>query len=227
MPRSDLILLDCDDVLLDFLPGFLGHARARGLDPDPAGPGQFNMAPWLGLSSADMIALIREFNEGEGTGFDTLDPIPGAVEGVRALRDAGYRLRVVSSFSDCPGAHSRRALNLERAFGADAFEGLDATPLGASKSEILARHAPSPMSTIFCAMPARPMRSAMPRSSCAPITTPPTSPPPRRTARSDAWRTGMICWPLSMSGRPRRAFPWITRFRIPPACRSTCEFFVT
>lgn len=144
MPRSDLILLDCDDVLLDFLPGFLGHARARGLDPDPAGPGQFNMAPWLGLSSADMIALIREFNEGEGTGFDTLDPIPGAVEGVRALRDAGYRLRVVSSFSDCPGAHSRRALNLERAFGSDAFEGLDAAPLGGSKAEILARHAPSP-----------------------------------------------------------------------------------
>ena len=144
MSRSDLILLDCDDVLLDFLPGFLAHARTRGLDPDPAGPGQFNMAPWLGLSGEDTLALIREFNDGEGTGFDTLDPIPGAVAGVQALRAAGYRLRVVSSFSGCAAAHARRAGNLERAFGADAFEGLDAAPIGSSKVEILARHEPSP-----------------------------------------------------------------------------------
>lgn len=69
-------------------------------------------------------------------------PISGAQDAVRELREAGYRIRVVSSFSDCPSAHSRRADNLARCFGHDAFEALDATAIGGSKKDILKRHPP-------------------------------------------------------------------------------------
>lgn len=139
-----LVLLDCDDVLLDFLQGFKAFLAQQGLHPDPAGPGCFDMSPWLGLDRRETARLIRRFNDGAQTGFAALPPIPGAVEGVRALRAAGCRLRVISAFSDCEAALARRMENLIRHFGPDAFEAIDAAPLGGSKVEILRRHPASP-----------------------------------------------------------------------------------
>lgn len=143
MIRTDRILLDCDDVLLDFLPGFRAHAFRRGIQTDPAGPGSFDMAPWLGLSKAETLELIREFNHGSDTGFDHLEPIPGAIEGVGRLKAAGFRLHVVSSFSDCPDAYRRRFDNLERRFGVGVFEDMRALPLGGCKQSALRQHPPA------------------------------------------------------------------------------------
>jgi hypothetical protein len=140
----DLVLLDCDDVLLDYIPGIEAFARENGLSPAPGGPGCFDLSSWLGISATEARRLVARFNEGADSGFDRLPPIPGAVEGVRALREAGMRIRVVSSFSDSPVAIRSRMDNLDRWFGPDAFEGIDALPLGGRKADALKRHPPSP-----------------------------------------------------------------------------------
>lgn len=139
-----LILLDCDDVLLDFLPGFRKFLEGSGYRLPPGGPGSFDLAPWIGVAGVEAGRLIRRFNDGADSGFSDLSPIPGAVSGIQALRAAGAVIRVISSFSDCPKSLARRADNLERVFGAQAFEGIDAIPLGSSKAAALRRHPPSP-----------------------------------------------------------------------------------
>lgn len=135
--EKPVLYLDCDDVVLDFMPSFIPFVKSLGFDPDPGGPGDFNMAPWLGITKQDVGDLIRRFNEGEDSGFGEMGPIPGAVDAVGALRRSGYRLMVVSSFSDCRNAASRRWDNLTRIFGVDAFEDLVGLPLGSSKADFL------------------------------------------------------------------------------------------
>lgn len=42
---SGILYLDCDDVLLDFLPSFTPFVHARGIRLASPTPGSFNMAP--------------------------------------------------------------------------------------------------------------------------------------------------------------------------------------
>lgn len=137
MTGSQSIYLDCDDVILDFLPSFISFVRSRGFDPDPSGPGSFDMAPWLGVSRTEVFSLIKSFNEGEDTGFDRMDPIIGAVESISKIREMGFDISIVSSFSDCKKAIQRREDNLSRIFGHDAFRKIIGLPLGQSKSSFL------------------------------------------------------------------------------------------
>lgn len=140
---SGLVLLDCDGVLLNYTAGLRPFAKNMfGLDLDPEGPCSFDMRVWTGLSRDDVRDLVNAFNSGEGTGFDALPPMPGAVEGVRSLLDAGYRLRLLSS-ADAGGASIRsRRDNLARVFG-DVFEEVELIGLGESKRDILARYDPA------------------------------------------------------------------------------------
>lgn len=142
---TGLILLDCDEVLLNWMPGMDAYVRGLGMNPSPYGPGKFDLTDWLGVDRSRMISLVREFNEGPETGFGMLQPLPGAVEGVAALRNAGYALRIVTTFSDNPNSIRVRQDNLDRVFGPDMFEGMDALPLGTSKLEAFQRHAPGTM----------------------------------------------------------------------------------
>jgi FMN phosphatase YigB (HAD superfamily) len=139
---SGRVLLDCDGVLLDYVSGLRPFAEETlGLRLDPDGPCSFDMGAWTGLPKDEIRALIYAFNGGAGTGFERLPPMPGAIEGVRRLREEGYELHLLSS-ADAGGASvASRLRNLETVFG-DAFEEVTLIGLGASKREILARFAP-------------------------------------------------------------------------------------
>jgi FMN phosphatase YigB (HAD superfamily) len=139
---SGRVILDCDGVLLNYTAGIHRFAARRlGLQLDPEGPCNFDMRAWTGLDREGVRDLVNAFNSGEDTGFDALPPMPGAVEGVRLLREAGYRLHVLSS-ADAGGASVRSRLhNLDRDFG-DVFEEVTLIGLGASKRELLARFDP-------------------------------------------------------------------------------------
>ncbi|PTX52477.1 deoxypyrimidine-specific 5' nucleotidase type C protein (NT5C) [Gemmobacter caeni] len=139
---SGRVLLDCDGVLLNYTAGIRTFAkRIYGLDLSPEGPCAFDMRVWTGLSGPEIRDLVNAFNGGEDTGFGALPPMPGAVEGVRRLLDAGYRLHVLSS-ADAGGASVRsRERNLLGVFG-DVFEEVTLIGLGQPKREILARFSP-------------------------------------------------------------------------------------
>lgn len=136
---SRQVLLDCDDVLLDWIAGFIPFARNRlKLDIDPRGPGQFDLTPWLKTgSSAETREILRLFNEGSDTGFSNLPPIPGAIEAIRELRDMGLRLRVITSCSADPAVRHRRRDNLETVFGTNVFDEIICLEMGVSKAAAL------------------------------------------------------------------------------------------
>ncbi|MCE6958275.1 hypothetical protein LAZ40_04295 [Cereibacter sphaeroides] len=144
-PECRRVLLDCDDVLLDFLAGFRPFAtEVLGLKLAPEGPGSFDLTRWLGVrDSAETVAIIRQFTEGEGTGFEDLPPIPGAVEAIRKLRSEGYRLGVITKSSAQPASRLRRIGNLERRFGEGTFDEVICLDLLASKETALRAQPPS------------------------------------------------------------------------------------
>jgi FMN phosphatase YigB (HAD superfamily) len=143
IPESGRVILDCDDVVLDWLPGFTPFAErqlGRRLD---GGPGGFDLAGWLQISPEETRALVRAFNEGEDTGFEALPPIEGAIEAVRAMRAQGLELHVLTSCSRSPEVRLRRMDNLDAVFGAGTFAEVICVDLGEPKDAELARHQPS------------------------------------------------------------------------------------
>lgn len=141
-PAASRILLDCDDVLLDWLPGFRRFiTEDLGITPRGALPGSFDITRWIGASGSDEVArIISRFNTGADTGFDRLDPIPGAVEAMRRLKKSGYDLHVITSCSGLEAVRTRRGENLEAAFGPDVFTSLTCLEVGVPKHEALATH---------------------------------------------------------------------------------------
>lgn len=139
---SGQVILDCDDVLLDWLRGFRGWLGAeRGVKPDPVGPLTFCMRNWLRQGDRDVIRkFVRDFNASPY--LADLEPITGAVEGVAAIREADMSIAVLTSFATGAAGFEARRANLAKVFG-DAFREVILLDLGASKRAALDRLAPS------------------------------------------------------------------------------------
>lgn len=126
------ILLDCDDVLLDWIGGFRAYVHAaEGVIPTAPAPSSWDMSEWLGLTSERTVELIQEFNSHHW--FGHLEARADALRCVAALKNMGHRLTVLTSCSDDPAIVGRRRRNLERAFG-NVFEAIICLPLGQSKA---------------------------------------------------------------------------------------------
>ena len=136
------VILDCDGVLLNYTKGLCHFAfRNFGLVLGPDGPCSYDLQKWTGLDRKGVRGLIESFNGGTDTGFEALPPMPGAIEGVRRLREAGCHLYVLSS-ANAGGASSRsRHRALDACFG-DVFEDVILIAIGAPKKDILARFDP-------------------------------------------------------------------------------------
>lgn len=137
------LILDCDGVLLDYATA-CGRwlCERHGLDFPGGPPDTFCMTGWLGMEKNDIIRGAREFNSGRIEAFANIDPIQGAVEGVRRLAGDGWDLTVLTSMSDDPAARAQRVRNLEMHFG-PVFRDVIALPFSADKDPALASMAPS------------------------------------------------------------------------------------
>lgn len=135
------VLIDCDDVLLDWQRGFRSWLRdIHGIRPHPSGPTSWQMTGWLGLPEADCLYLVKQFNA--STDFGCLPPIPDAVNAIANLRKDGRLLYVITSCGTDPTTISMREQNLLSAFG-DVFAEVIGVPLGVSKQTHLATFEPS------------------------------------------------------------------------------------
>ena len=131
------VLLDCDDVLLNWLDGFrLYMSRELKREICERGPNSWFMHEWLGIPEDEVVPHIAAFNESHH--FAELEPVPGAVEAIMALRKTA-ELHVLTSCSSDQATHDMRMLNLIKHFG-PVFETLTCLDLGQSKHDHLAMH---------------------------------------------------------------------------------------
>lgn len=128
-------LLDCDDVLVDYVGGFkafLERTLKRKLNGVPS---SWGMDEWIGVHKDEVRDLIFQFNDTD-IGFESLKPIKGAVKGLKILRAFDFKTAIVTSSSVHPYSVERRARNVRSVFG-DLIDRLHIVPLGQSKRDIL------------------------------------------------------------------------------------------
>jgi 5'(3')-deoxyribonucleotidase len=110
-------LLDCDGVLADFVGGFLkllGATTDRWFTPEQVT--HFDIGASLGLSPAESAAAKRAISSTPGF-CSALAVLPGAVDGVRALREIADVYIVTSPWNSCPTWTHEREAWLKRHLG--------------------------------------------------------------------------------------------------------------
>ena len=135
MLQTKTILLDVDDVLLNWLGAFERYMVHQGFDK-PSGYHTWELDEAFGLPRNLMKEYVTVFNDGHWE-FGTLDPIPGSQKGVSAFKNAGYDLVAITSCSTNPQTIALRKANLYWCFG-DVFKAVHCVNLGEPKDTHLA-----------------------------------------------------------------------------------------
>jgi 5' nucleotidase, deoxy (Pyrimidine), cytosolic type C protein (NT5C) len=134
------VILDCDDVLLDWVGGFWDFCEEKtGRTLDRRGPMAWCMASWIGVTPKEGMDYVREFNASEA--FGHLKPTVGSVDTVKQLSLAN-ELHVITSCSSAPEIVELREHNLRNVFG-DVFASITCLDLGTPKTKELAKHGAS------------------------------------------------------------------------------------
>lgn len=134
-------IFDCDDVLLDWMGGFLNYVRKCGINPDFDGPTEWDMSGWLGTTPQYARKLVLDFNE--SSAFGSLDALRNAKSTIWRLKDAGHTCSVLTACGDHRSVRMARLSNLRyfnrpRMGGESfAFDRVDFLPLGSSKFDWL------------------------------------------------------------------------------------------
>ena len=135
--KDNIILTDCDGVLLDWEPFFFHFAKEKH-NFDVVNPKEYNVGKALGLTPREGRALVGEFNTSETMAH--LSPLRDAVKYVRKLFvEHGYQFHVITSQTDDPTGRAYRIHNLEKLFGKEVFHGFTILGQGADKDEELAK----------------------------------------------------------------------------------------
>lgn len=132
------LLLDVDDVLLDWYSGFERYMYHLGYEPN--GNTDYDLSKRFDTSKEEMTNIINNFNR--RWEFGTLDPLPHAPYVVKKLHKDGYTLVAITSCSTDPTTIALRKTNLYWIFG-DIFEAVHCVNLGESKETHLADYNPA------------------------------------------------------------------------------------
>jgi hypothetical protein len=131
------ILTDCDGVWVNWVDTFhkhmqtLGHVKSDEVSYDMK-------VKYPAMSRSDMQHAVLEFNN--SSAIAKLPALLDAVEGVAALRKAGYTFDMITSLSEKPAAKEYRQQNLDAVFGPDSVETLISIACGADKDEELVKY---------------------------------------------------------------------------------------
>jgi uncharacterized HAD superfamily protein len=86
------IAFDLDGVVLDFVSAFCAVCRQEGYSLDYDQITEYHMGKVLGVDDEELYRLLNlTFESG------LIQPYPGAVDGLRSLRDAGWKIWFVTS----------------------------------------------------------------------------------------------------------------------------------
>lgn len=135
--KDNIILTDCDGVLLDWEPFFFHFAKEK-YGHEVVDEKQYNVGKALGLTPREGRVLVDEFNNSETMAH--LSPLRDAVKYVRKLfTEHGYQFHVITSQTDNPYAQAFRIHNLEKLFGKEVFHGFTILDQGQDKDKELAK----------------------------------------------------------------------------------------
>jgi hypothetical protein len=135
--KDNIILVDCDGVLLDWEPFFFHFAKEK-YGHEVVHEKQYNVGKALGLTPREGRKLVSEFNNSEA--MTSLSPLRDAVKYIRKLfTEHGYQFHVITSQTKNPYAQAYRIYNLEKLFGEDVFHGFTILDQGADKDKELAK----------------------------------------------------------------------------------------
>lgn len=129
----NIILTDCDGVLLDWESSF--HKWMRTCGHDQVNHGYYEIEQMYDMTRERGKQYIKEFNNSSWMGF--LPAFRDARSGVAALQDMGYKFVCITSLSLDPYTKELRWLNLRNIFGNDAFEDLVCLDTGGDKDQAL------------------------------------------------------------------------------------------
>jgi hypothetical protein len=133
---NQLILVDCDGVLLDWEWAFNVWMQEHGFQEVPGSKFSYDMAARYNIPREQVRKLIKLFNESAAIGF--LPALRDSVYYVKRLHEEyGYRFHCITSLSMDPNAQKLREMNLHKIYGATAFERIVCLDTGADKHDAL------------------------------------------------------------------------------------------
>lgn len=133
---SDLILVDCDGVLLNWEYAFAVWMEAHGFEKTPGANWIYDIGERYGIDRAQSRKLVKIFNESAAIGF--LPALRDAVYYVKRLHEEhGFRFHCITSLSQDRNAAKLREMNLAKLFGDQVFEHIECLDTGADKDSAL------------------------------------------------------------------------------------------
>lgn len=133
---NQLILVDCDGVLLDWEWAFNVWMQEHGFQEVANSKLSYDMAVRYDIPKEQVRKLIKLFNESAAIGF--LPALRDSVYYVKRLHEEyGYRFHCITSLSMDPNAQKLREMNLHKIYGATAFERIVCLDTGANKDDAL------------------------------------------------------------------------------------------
>ena len=133
---NQLILVDCDGVLLDWEWAFNVWMQEHGFQEVAGSKLNYDMAVRYNIPKEQVRRLIKLFNESAAIGF--LPALRDSVYYVKRLHEEyGYRFHCITSLSMDPNAQKLREMNLHKIYGATAFERIVCLDTGADKHDAL------------------------------------------------------------------------------------------
>lgn len=122
--KQKAIIFDCDDILLDHVGGFAKFARKHYNIKAEGLPVQYNLQEWLGCDEADVMKMLKHFNE-QAYEFGLLEPVDAStVDSMKVLRKLFPEIKFIIVTKSGTMGHSTvlRHVNLANVFGDDMFD---------------------------------------------------------------------------------------------------------
>lgn len=135
---DNVILTDCDGVLLNWEYAFYTWMEEQGYEPN-GDQEAYDMGDRYGIDDETKRHLVRMFNQSASIGY--LPPLRDAMYYVDLLhRKHGYVFHVITSLSLNVAAQKLRTRNLRKLFGETVFEKFVYLDTGADKDEALSEY---------------------------------------------------------------------------------------
>lgn len=135
------LLIDCDEVLLDWIPVFQNFAENKLGRKFVGYPVQYTLSDWMGVSSEERIETILEFNN-HHEDFAHLPAFKKSEIYLPLIKNLGYELVVITACSPHPQAQEKRNRNLQSVFG-DIFADVIYVENSGAKNEVLKKYEPT------------------------------------------------------------------------------------